>query len=101
MYQEFIENNDWEGETWSHFVKIEGNEDKVAKIKQLFEEFGGEVFVVGKVQDTTTADVLVENSDSGYMARYAFSSKLPSLEDLNGISDHVTLSDVFYKGQGF
>lgn len=34
----FVENNQWEGETWTHWLQVNGNEDELTKLSNLLAE---------------------------------------------------------------
>lgn len=37
-FVKFVENNEWEGETWTHWLQVNGNEDELTKLSNLLAE---------------------------------------------------------------
>lgn len=37
-FVKFVENNQWEGETWTHWLQVNGNEDELTKLSNLLAE---------------------------------------------------------------
>lgn len=98
-YIRFTEQNDHEGETWHFYIPIKGNEKKIAKIRELIANEYAEDFyaIADKVYEETRVRILVEESDSGYMAQHNLVrkiAKLPNKVDWES-------EDPFYKGALF
>lgn len=66
-YYRFTEHNEFEGETWNFYLRKQGNEDVVAHIYELVKnELDYELNL--KLEYTEKeVDVLVRNSDDGYI----------------------------------
>lgn len=71
VFAKFTEHNDWEGETWHHYLPVEGNEFFLARLSTIILELDpeGEEFELDleNLLDESEVDVLVKHSDSGYM----------------------------------
>ena len=62
----FTEYNSWEGEHWNFYIPLEGNEKQIEIFKKQISGFEN-YEVSDKVYSEEEVDVLVENTDSGYM----------------------------------
>lgn len=75
-YVELIEHNDWEGETWSFWIPLDGNEEAVAKLRALLVAGGDDyvdMFEFGsEMVDAKELDFLRKRTkgDTGYMGRH-------------------------------
>lgn len=100
MYVRFTENNDWEGEEWSFYIPVEGNEDA---IKFLDEKFCGDTYTITKERLTEKeVDTLERFGGEGYMKNH---NKLVGILDYKKLEKVVDTdkelggeSDPLYKG---
>jgi hypothetical protein len=82
-FVKFTENNEWEGETWVHWLQVEGNEAELTKLWNLLadaqpedgdEETEEPEFELADFEKETLpeehVDVLVKHTIGGYMAAH-------------------------------
>lgn len=93
----FIEENDWEGETWSFYISLEGNEDAIERLADLVADL--EQFDVSDPMSRDDAEVLCRHSKTGYMD---FHTQCLDLQlDIDSLEEHCESSsaeDILYKG---
>jgi len=95
----FTEDNDWEGEEWSWFVRMSEEEHKeLTELIAEMEEWdcGTPYSISSDTYDEETVEQYIETSDSGYLDDYAdagtFNGLVPD-------SSEFEESDPFHKGQ--
>lgn len=100
-YQRFTEINEHEGETWTFWLQTSGNEVQLAKFAALIDKINEEdesgedpQYSLGEVRDEEFVDVLLEESDEGYMAAHTRLVGTFTCPD-----DLGEFGDVIYKGQ--
>lgn len=103
QYARFIERNEWEGETWSFWIPLDGNKEALlmlAQIIALSEEWDEKYEVHSDPVPESDVDVLVKYvDDTGYMAaRNKLSGKLVLPDDLSAMLADEDGKDPFYKG---
>lgn len=92
-YAEFVENNDCEGETWSFFIPIEGNEEELKTLAFFVED--SETYELRiDPSSVSIVEYLVSRDEGGYMSRY---NRLEGKLILPETYDPEE-GDVFYKG---
>ena len=71
-YIAFIEHNDNEGETWTHWIPLPGNADEIDRLRTFLDARGIEGFTVGAVPVTESeVDILVKvPGNTDYMAEH-------------------------------
>lgn len=90
VFIEFIERNNWEGETWSFFFESEIT--AVESLEKLIEN--DRSYKIRKEITKEKAKTLAKNTRTGYMDRYNLCSGILKLKNLPiDIKD-----DPFYKG---
>lgn len=71
MYAKFVEENEWEGETWNFYIPIAGNEDALSALasalKNSYDEFEQYRLDLDFPIPEFEVDVLVKHSDAGYL----------------------------------
>lgn len=93
MFVKFTEHNDWEGESWSFFIPTNGNEEAIEDLRKCLAHMDD--FELDEDEtDEDEVDLLVKNSDTGYMDEYQKLSGELVLGDLVGSE----LADALYKG---
>lgn len=98
----FVEDNEWEGEDWRFWLQVDGNEEELAKFRDLIasNEQALEVFTLAALDDPDgtldeyCVDLLVKHSMGGYMA---WDNKV-SGKFTCPASEGFEESDVLYKG---
>lgn len=95
-WYKFTETNDNEGETWHFFIQLTDKEYE--HLDELLMDADIPYRISGKIFSEMEVDILVENSDSGYMNTF---NKRPapysmSVMDLPEAGDE--LDELFYKG---
>lgn len=67
-FVELVEVNDWEGETWSWWLQLDGNEDALRELGVLLsDEEGEEEYQLSdEAVSETDVDLLVRHSKLGY-----------------------------------
>lgn len=94
-YVKFVENNDWEGEEWTFWLQLDGNEDELTKLAEVIDGFDDEEdsFELDRDVELTDHDVsvLVEHGGSGYMQNHN------KVVGVLAVPDDLT-ADGLYKG---
>jgi hypothetical protein len=90
-YVEFLEINDWEGESWSFFIPLEGNEHQLDLLETYLVDqenvkFDFPYSLGGIPIPEFEVDILVKHSDVGYMPRY---NKLSGKLDANSLLEQL------------
>lgn len=102
-YLKLKEECDWEGETWIHFVLVNGNEDVIERIVKLVKRYGrtqGIVAIKGhKPASLVNAKCESDDDTCGYMSRYGKNDNKLSLDMFAHIKDQESFDDQFYKGR--
>lgn len=88
-YAEFVEENEWEGETWHFYIPLAGNGQALTQLAELIK--GKEEYALNDARlSETEVRIRVANTDSGYMDTHT------RLYGLLAAPDDV---DKLYKGQ--
>lgn len=97
IFIEFVENNDWEGETWSFWIPQEGNEDAIAKLTEIIVDDDSYQIGDKPLEDEKQLDFLIERTkdETGYMARH---HKLSGLLKIPKKKDAAAIRESLYKG---
>ena len=100
-YIKWTEHNDHEGESWSWFIPLEGNEADYEKAKNLLStapEYAQDCYEISIVErDLQSLKNEISEADGGYMADKQWADGFGELPDsIDWESD-----DPFYKGQIF
>jgi hypothetical protein len=108
-YVTLVEHNEHEGETWRYYMPVTGNADALNDLDDALrqrDDYGCEheakyVLHLNFSVPESTVDILVEHSDSGYMA---YHNKLDGYlvltpEVLHQIADEECDEDPLYKGR--
>jgi hypothetical protein len=95
-FVEIIEDNDWEGETWSFWIPEEGNEQALKMLEVILQAKDCE-HRVGDTLPENELDVLIKHSRSecSYLPRH---SKLEGALSLPESDDHEEIRGSLYKG---
>lgn len=68
-YVKFTENNDHEGETWTFWLQLDGNEERLAELAERLGQDDEEYQLDLSTQlSDSEAQVLAEHGGTGYMA---------------------------------
>jgi hypothetical protein len=68
-YVRFTEENDWEGETWHFYLRVQGNEEALQRLAELVNDSEEYTLDLGKHFSEAEVTTLVDNADGGgYMA---------------------------------
>jgi hypothetical protein len=100
-YYRIIENNEWEGESWEFFLKEEGNEKFIKKLKEALEKFGADhdlgISIEEELVPEFEVDVLVKYRKSNYMYSH---NKVDKVLDPKTIKTkkYEDFTDCIYKG---
>lgn len=95
-WYKFTEHNDNEGETWHFFIQL--TEEERDHLEQLTEDDGSPYSISAKVFAEFEVDIMVENSDCGYMNTY---NKRPApypMDIMDLPLDFEELDELLYKG---
>lgn len=66
LFVKFVEENEWEGETWCFYIPIDGNGDALMDLEEAISDLDG--FVISdKYYTEDEVDLLVSNTDTGYI----------------------------------
>lgn len=95
------EANEWEGETWYHLVKVNGNERAITKIKSLIKKFGPSygMSYLETYFPESMVNKLMPINDTGYMNKYGKNLKKITLSDLKNVKTEEDFGKTFYKGR--
>jgi hypothetical protein len=73
QFVEFEEVNDWEGETWTFWLQLTGNEDELTKLDDLLSQAEREIeyelpftLYLENCENESVVDKLVQHSEEGY-----------------------------------
>jgi hypothetical protein len=96
MFQELIEENDWEGETWSFWIPVKGNEDEIERLTTLLKDFDDNGYSMGDTATASEINVLIKHSkdECSYMERHNKLEGLLRLPDKPG----AEIVESLYKG---
>jgi hypothetical protein len=66
----FTENNEWEGETWTFWLQLDGNEDELVRLfgKLSAEEFDSYTLDLNTIESEGRVEALEEYANQGYMS---------------------------------
>jgi hypothetical protein len=94
-YRRFIETNDAEGETWSWWLQIEGNEQAIDRLGEFLAggAWDGQ-YELGATADQAEVDVLVKHAEIGY---YGDHNRVEGVLNLPEVLDDEFVSQL-YKG---
>jgi hypothetical protein len=94
QYLRFTEHNDWEGETWHFYIPFDDQHLEWIKAKLSSDEVFDYSYVLSekKIYTEAEVDILVQNSDCGYMMEH---------NKVKEISIDENKEDPFYKGSCF
>lgn len=98
LYVELIEYNDWEGETWSFWIPVPGNEDAIESLRHILtDSFAIDCFEMGEtLLSESKLDFLIKRSkgETSYLSRH---NKLRGVLKLPDKTPGEVI-DAFYKG---
>jgi hypothetical protein len=63
----FTEENDWEGETWTFWLQLDGNEDELVQLHELTHESETYHLSLNDIESEETVDRMVRRAKVGYM----------------------------------
>lgn len=68
MFVRLVETNDWEGETWSWWLQVDGNEEALEALSVLLddEEWEEYLYLSGIVVPEADVDILIRHGGRGY-----------------------------------
>lgn len=73
-YLDFVEHNDWEGESWHFYIPVAGNEEAIEKFKIIINainETSGDEYEIGKeMLKEEEVDTLVRFGGQGYYSNH-------------------------------
>lgn len=70
-FRAFIEDNSWEGEIWTHFIRVQGNEEFIKELEEALKFYEPYDYELNDEEVTEEhVDMLCENSLIGYMPTY-------------------------------
>ncbi len=105
-YVKFVEDNDHEGETWTFWLQLDGNEVEMDRLERVLDEYesrieGDSEYMIdtGVELPEHDVDVLVEHGGEGYMANHTKVQGVLTVPDgLIEDTDYGPEIDRFYKG---
>lgn len=100
MYAHFVEDNEWEGETWHFYFPLEENEEAMWYMIERFDLDEGYLgnFYFDEDVPEEEVDVLVKHADdTGYMAQHNKCEGRLDVEMMKKLSDQA-LAEALYKG---
>jgi hypothetical protein len=97
----FVEKNDWEGETWTFWLQLDGNEDELVRLYELVSDNETYELDLNDVESEESVDRAVRRAHVGYhysdnkvTGRFLCPEK--SNKENQTLSEF--LDDAFYKG---
>lgn len=99
-YLKFTEVNEHEGETWHHYLPVEGNEAALGRLRDYLAKAKAECqwefpYTLGsEAIAESDVDTLVKHSDVGYMMEHT--KVVGFLKDFDADAE---ADDLFYKGE--
>jgi hypothetical protein len=98
-FVKLTEENDWEGETWHFWLQLDGNQAELDKLAVWLEENsqeeGGFTLNLDKTRYEDEVDLLVEESDSGYLRTH---NKVVGKADFGDLSLVDDPAEILCKG---
>jgi hypothetical protein len=94
----FTEENDWEGETWTFWLQLDGNEDELVRLNELTHESETYHLSLNDIESEETVDRMVRRAKVGYM--YSDNKVVGRFlcPEVNSKEPVHALEDLFYKG---
>jgi hypothetical protein len=104
-YVPFVERNDNEGETWTAWIQLDGNEAELGRLAAYLTRINGDSedpeYTLDLAEGYTErdVDVLIKHGADGYMAQHRrLVGRLVLGEHLDDSDGEVLPGDLFYKG---
>ncbi|GAA3878449.1 hypothetical protein GCM10022243_48940 [Saccharothrix violaceirubra] len=103
VFRRYVEENDWEGETWTFWLQVDGNEAGLDRLASLLADLDpssqydtedseeSPYTLADEVEPEHVVDKLVEYSDTGYMASH---TKVPG----RLVLPEATVAETLHKG---
>lgn len=100
-FRAFIEDNPWEGEIWTHFIRVQGNEEFLKNLEEALKLHEPHDYQLNDEEVTEEyVDTLCENSDFGYMPEYNKVDTIVKNENFKMLS-YEEFDELCYKGRLF
>lgn len=98
------ETNEHEGETWYHWLQVDGNEQELQKLRDMMNDYQDESYwLYNKTWDEDYVDFVVEEGGWGYMNTHTKVTGVFTCPDYQTQSEGLEISefldDKFYKGR--
>ena len=102
-YRRFVETNDWEGETWTFWLQVDGNMTALAILGDVLDALNEDLVDVefslkDDEIDELTVETLVRYGESGYMHQHNKVSGSLSLPECFASMDFDAVTTALYKG---
>lgn len=98
----FVEKNDWEGETWTFWLQLDGNEDELVRLYELVSDNETYELDLCDIESEEAVDRMVDRADVGY---YYSDNKVsgrficPDIDGSWATDRQEWLDNKFYKGR--
>lgn len=96
----FVEKNDWEGEEWTFWLQIEGNEEELGKLEDILE--GSETYSIDlsdEVEDVEVERICRRAKNGYFMSDQLVMGKFTCPVNEHNQTEIEFLDDMFYKGR--
>jgi len=64
----FTEDNDWEGETWTFWLQLDGNEEELVRLHEATHDLESYSLNLNVIENEDTVDHLERHAKQGYMS---------------------------------
>lgn len=96
----FFEENEWEGETWTFWLQLDGNEDELVRLYELLSDQETYTLDLNDVESEEAVDRIVSRAYVGYYhSDNKVTGKFVCPENTSGFAHSEFLDDKFYKGR--
>lgn len=94
----FTEENDWEGETWTFWLQLDGNEEELVRLYELLSGQDTYTLDMNDVEDEASVDRICARAQCGY--NYSDNKVVGRFlcPEVNNKEPVHALEDLFYKG---
>lgn len=97
----FTEENEWEGETWTFWLQLDGNEEELVRLYELLSDQETYTLDLNDAEDEASVERICNRAGVGYfLSDQLIMGKFtcPDKDDYN-VEDGRYLDEMFYKGR--
>ncbi len=96
----FTEENEWEGETWTTWLQVDGNEEELGKLAELIEY--SQIYHIDLTDEVEecVAQRICDRADMGYMwSDWMLKGKFTCPVNEHNLTEQEFCDEAFYKGR--